>query len=711
MALPYLATDADLGGDWADWTRAILASVAEPPPASPPILSVPGPLAVVAAFLAASTNRRLVVDDQLKSLAGTSAVVCALADATDRLLARILSEPVPATGPDGDGAPSLIVARDVPATSRLVARIVRAHHRTARSRSVSIRHFSPDDAGTDFAQLTLTDGVPSAQRDRFTGAVLPEVYRLPADVTVVRTHGSEACANGSDGVVLCGRQQDGVSDGSAPGGLSCGFGRGCARGPVQVPLSTLRSDVVMLGTCNGLRLHDSLNQPSFSFALSALDGETVTYVSSMMTSSGGDLASIAFPAALASGYSVGAATSFANAVLQWSGVERSAYICLGDSTLSVRRPVVRGSAAPILDRFPTVVQFGPSHIAECRVRDPKLVAALMRRDVILVARGVGREEPIFAFPCPGTGSNPPDELRVVVFGFPHAPGEVEMTLVEGGRLKSAAIESLHALGRWAALWRAIELDRMEPELYRELRDGEDQALDAIASSLAVLRMGSGIAVKRLESQLHFSKALVKTARSSAVENLVPRLGGSFWLSNVFAPEQVVKAIQKVRCPACGGDGVMRQVEHAITGAEAARSIGVCARCGIFSDLSDNDKVSSISIQAPDSVCAGATFAIEVVVEMSDEAYVEVHPRLCAHGHAVPAPVPAEWSGELSSGSTIGRFEFALPPDVLPHRHYVKVIVSTDREVGFACRPIFVTPAREPAVRAPKGRSELPVRSR
>ena len=188
-----------------------------------------------------------------------------------------------------------------------------------------------DEAGHDRtlrSERRLSDGQWISARQPVDGeAALAQA--LPVTVLAVRTHGSEACAKGTAGLVYCGRTTGDVPEIAGDGGFACGRGFTCPRGPHPRSVAPM-ADVLMMAVCGGLRLGDSINHDAFGFALNFIDGPGRAFVSSIASNSGAPLAALAFLATLADGGTLGEAVLMANALPMLGGIDDPTYLLVGD---------------------------------------------------------------------------------------------------------------------------------------------------------------------------------------------------------------------------------------------------------------------------------------------------------------------------------------------------------------------------------------------
>ncbi|MFT3770636.1 MAG: hypothetical protein QM820_34865 [Minicystis sp.] len=706
--------------DWAACCERILAAAVPPRSDGAVITAVGGPAAVCAAYLAAATGRPLQVVDNLDDVArapldGVSRILVAVQDALhDSLLFGLLDQ-VSATI-EGDrpwreiARVTLVTGRDLASLSWMVAKLVLAARRPPAG-SVRLRHYSPDHDRSNVTRLDVGGEGEAIQRATMLAPALLESYAEPADVMAFRTHGSEACANGGAGTVFCGLQLLGATfEPDVEGVLACGRGRVCPRGPHPVPLERMAADVLMVETCNGLRLADSRTLPEFNFALSFIDGPGVAYVSSAFTSIGGGAASRAFLAAMAAGCTLGEASWLVNALISRAQIERTAYVAIGDAEHRTRPPTTRG--APLaLDTLPAVVDLGDAHFVEITIADAALVERARRGRLAFAVSVEGQEDAPYFFhrveqrtAHDGAASGPKPQaegevLAVCLFRFPRALGRARIEATDPEAWRDRARAGVDAVTRWCDLFRLVGLDTAAPDEYAELRASGDEARILLAQGCTLLTV-DGSAAARMARRLQFIEELCLAAAEAAFERIVPKLEGSFWPSNLRTSEHSIERSEHIPCPHCHLSALRRTLRHVLSG--VLRRIVVCPRCGICSDTTQGSAIADVRIEAPSITTAGQEMRVSVVTQLARAAILLVSPRLSTHDEPAPPPTPDRASARIvEEGTSRLDFVFQVPEKLSPHRHYVKVLLATADGPAFASRPFFVraghTPSADPPV--------------
>jgi hypothetical protein len=182
-------------------------------------------------------------------------------------------------------------------------------------------------------------------------------------------------------------------------------------------------------------------------------------------------------------------------------------------------------------------------------------------------------------------------------------------------------------------------------------------------------------------------AVCGTARDLILDALLPKLAGSFYLTNSFAEEYRYAGGTATTCVHCGGLGTRKRLRHPMHG--AVRLVDICARCGIVADTPEQGPVQLV-IEAPDLIDRGSMVEVRVAVDWPGAGEVVVGCRLSTHGNTDLPPEPERHLLRLA-GSGSGRADFRLPVPVAlpPHEYSVKVLAASRADIAFAHRLTWV----------------------
>jgi hypothetical protein len=696
--------------DWAGWSRRILAAAGRAPDDILPqihsarIEVAVGPAAICASYLAAETGRPFrLVETFSDILVGSQhprdrIIVATLDQAEDGFLFSLLDRFALALDANQPWCEvprfTLVIARNLASLSWLVAKLVMAG-RSLPPGETRLRHYSPSKAHSEVTELEIVGEAGSFRRSLMTAPGLLDSYKESANVFAFATHGSESCANGGDGTVLCGLELDGAKFGPLDEGvLACGRGFDCPRGPHPVPLSRMAADVLMLATCNGLRLADSRYREQFNFAFSFIDGPGVGYVSPVFTSTGAELASLAFLGAMAEGYTLGEATALSNAFVHCAGVERPAYIAIGDPEYRVRSRAAH-EPLPALNSLPATLDLGDVRFIKLDITDPFLVDAAQRnRLVISVVPEEEGDSPGGFHRVEQLPDGRDSILTLFLFRFPHPLGRVRIEAADRDEVCKRTRAALDTFKGWVDTCRLIGLDAAAPDDYDELRRSEDEIQMLMARNLALLSIDGG-AVAQLEALVEATRELTLATTEVVLDLFAPQLEGSFWLPNILAPAHCLERVDRTTCPSCGRAAFHRTIRHVLT--HVRRAVVVCPRCGICADFPAGSAIEEVIINAANLTPAGEEFHVTVRVRLNRAATVRVSPRLSTHEEKTPPPSPVSATASTAGTGTVDLdFVFRLAPGLSPHRHYVKLLAATEDGLAFASRPFFVrAPAPTP----------------
>jgi hypothetical protein len=662
------------------------------------VIAASGPSAVCAAFLAASTARSLHLLETLNELvndpsltARTGIVVATEKEIGDEVIFSILDGFARALDDDVPWSQvprfTIVTARDLSSLSWMVAKLVVAAAYPLETR-IRLRHYAPDRGYSNVSQRYEVNMNAVVSQQPLSGSRLLDSYKEPVNVMAFRTHGAESCADGGDGTVLCGLGLNGANfDALAEGVLACGRGLACPRGPHPIPLAQMATDVLMLGTCNGLRLGHSRTQPQFNFALSFTDGPGIAYVSSVFTSIGGDVSSIAFLAAMAMGQTLGEATALINGLIHHTGLERTSYLAIGDTEYRPRAPVSLELQREV-STFPALINFGSAHFVMLRITDTALIERA-RLGLLVFRVGDDANCDAFGFHRLERDGTETYVLTLFLFCFPQPLGRLRIEVLDPEIIRAAARDTLGYLEGWITLWRVVGLAETDFDAYRELCAAYENTRDMLSRSLALLSL-DGSTASRIEREVKVAKELISAASEGVLEHVAPQLEGSFWLPNLHTTQYRFDRSEFIICPHCELRAFRRTMRHGLI--NAARTVVVCPRCGVCADIADNSPIDMVWIEAPQLVAAGDVLRLNVLVRLIREATLTVVPRLSTHREPVPGPNPESASGVAVTGTARYPFDFQIPPTLSPHRHYVKVLIATTEGLAFACRPFFVRPS-------------------
>ncbi len=670
-------------------------------------LAISSPIALVAnnhrhllTRLGWAAARTLVFDgDPVAALAGHVAesaaplyIVATAADIDDHLLFAALG--VYQDFVDGPhpfaAAPriGLIIGRDDAVLERNLRKLIATD--TEPTTHAEFALFTPNSPDHRIATLVLSSGPPpgieavqcSLRRDALEAA-----YARPIAAAAIATHGFDGCADGGDGTVLCGLHRDRqLSQPGTPGYLACGHGVACPRGPRPLQLSGFGAKMLMVAACNGLRTSDSVLNNDFNLALAFAEGPGEGYASTVFSAQGNVYAATAFLAAIASGYDLCAATLLANLLIARGGLERTAYLPIGrlDATPAPRAPTivdVRGTNAA------SIAIVAVMHCVELRIDTPVWLDLYRRQRLGL---RTGRPADGSVFWCTRivhAGSRDEPYLEMFVFSFPQPLAGLAIEIWDMASASDEIVAATRGLARW------LELGRLnDPEL-ADIWDAAAVQFEQCRRDLFhLLRSGAYTVIEwpvllRLMKNLHDNRQLV---RHAVAAEIVGKLSNIFWLSNVLAADYRIAGHADDICAACAGRAIRKSLVN-IASAER-RAIIVCARCGIVSDLRKDGPFRSVRFAAPLVAGRGEELHAELQIRFAPDmlpAELDVQVRLSTLGQLTGEPIEQTLMTS-EAGSARYRLVFALPPELRPHRFFIKAFVSTANDFAFCSHVFFAT---------------------
>lgn len=685
------------------------------------VLAAAGPTAVVAAVLAAYLGADLDVPtsglreralELLRVSSSPLVLVASRVQATDDVLFGLLDE--------SDATLNSLVAwgelpryclvagRDLESLSWVAAKVIWSRHASGK-RVRRLVHYVATGKSCIRSELLMrgTSPVRSATAE-LDSASIQRSIRERADVVAYQTHGSDACAQGGGGVVLCGLRAQGLTVvPRSPGTLACGHGHACPRGPHPVPLKQWPVETLMIASCNGLRLADSALEGDFNLGLSFLDGGGLAYVSSIFSSLVTDACPVVFLSALAANRDLAEAVTILNAFVCAAGVDKASYIAVGAPDFQPTGPCLHRSVCdPVKAGERTwTADFRATCMTEIVVADPSLLALLRHRRLALSITTpempgnvywFGRVEQIAA--DQGGSPNASQVARLFVFRFPVPFGRVEFSSWDITELEHRVRYSVAALSRVLEFWRLSGIASKMPDAYQELRNAESHAAQEVVQLLMALRF-DGLAPGNVDQYVTKLASVARAARDVLLDALLPELAGSFYLTNMFADEYRFTGATPSRCPYCAGLAMDKLFRHPLT--DEGRLVEVCARCAIIADVAESGAIRRVRIDSPDGVLGGDELPVRVSVEISkqdgqagvpEEIEIAVACRVTTFGSMdIHIPTKPDRIVNVVAAGTIADFEFSVPiPSGLPpHTYSTKVLVASSHELAFARRLLSV----------------------
>lgn len=716
--IPYLSEAADpTPADWGSLGEEIRLAVKGRLPVhvgdsgtGTAVFVAPGPMAVCGGLLAGYLGMPFHLctlphmERAIEQLRGGSSIVLLLSreEATDHLLLEILSIFEDQVASHAEWRfltySSLITGRDLASVSWNVAKQISATiHRTADALgSATVRHFVTRESSAQLRELT--SHVPGEYREisrtvlNYPGLVAS--LRSPAVAAAFHTHGSDACAKGGSGLVLCGLKRGPlVLPRNALGVLACGHGHPCPRGPHPLALDELGADVFMLGACNGLRLANSLLRAEFSLPLAFLDGPGSAYVGAISGHAGGELTTLLFCAAAAEGLAPSSIAALTNAFLVSSKLDRAVYMTLGHASRHAT-PVSQAKNEPLTIEamVETMLHVGLHNYVEVLIKCPQAVELARNQRLCLAITSAEGEDAMYWFHrIEEVGGE--SQVRLHLFRFPGTMNLVRVQFADEGSISAAFMRTMQGLDRWLELWRLIGLSCVEEGAFLLLSNIAAESKNSFSVQRRRLSF-DGEAAERLGILTREVGVAAETAAMHATDSIVPRLAGTFWLTNVLMPEYEASGTNSVSCGNCGGSAFLRRFRHPLHG--EVRLVVDCLACGIVSDLREGGQVTGVQVQANDRVSEGSRMTVAVTVSCRpDETLfpVRVVPRISTHGDydLTPNPAEIEFLPDVAVNRVLS-FMFAIPLGTLRHGYTIKLVVSTQHDIGFAATSFFVVTA-------------------
>ncbi len=634
--------------------------------------------AIAGALLAGQLGMRLVMSDEKLDLTGPLAgavfVVRTRDEATDDVLFAVLDDVRLRVAGDAPwhALPrhAIVTGRDFAALTWSVAKILASSSLEVPRGPSRVAHFSSRGPS---ARVTETCGnEPPRVRDERDGELLATLRR-PLHAAVYETHGSDGCANAGSGVVLCGLRAEGlVAAPGAKGTLACGHAHACPRGPSPLPLRQVPSEILALASCNGVRLAGSMIGADYNLALAYLDGPGLAYVSAVAGTVGNEATSRILAAALAAGRTVGEATLLVNAFLVHASVDQPVYLALGASEHTITAPP--REVAELSATGPTLtVDGGDATMAEVVIVSASVARLARERRLCLDIAGASE---VLWFVRPESD----DRVRAFFFGFPTHLGVLEVAVRERQVVEDDVARALAGSARMRELAELLAVPAPDAE--------ERQVQRAFVRTQLGMGFNGGAAAE-LRALAGAARALASQTRAAIFAEVVPKLAGPFWLTNVLSADYHFERGAAVPCQNCRGPAIERTLRHPTT--REARIVVDCPHCTIVSDVMERGMIESLALEAADVVLPGATLDIRLRVSSrrAGPTGVTLVARFSARSRGEAFPAPESLTAILEPGQSEYPFRLTIPDDFVPHYYFLKALVATDEEIAFANRIVLV----------------------
>ena len=550
---------------------------------------------------------------------------------------------------------------------------------------VLLRHLQSTADGVHVADLQETiAGSVAIRRSVLSGRNLAVALASPTDAVAIETHGVESCAQADGQVVYCGRRVEPFSESRRD--LACACGSECPRGDDPYQLQNLGARIAFVASCASLRLGDSFLDPGFNLGLSFLDGPGLGYVGSLVPNGGNSISARTFLAALADGYTLSQAVNFANAHVCAAGLDSATLIAVGLPDMAVRPEIEHPLVEWSEPSSPLSNDFDRAHIAQILM--PVGDSLTHNHDLAIEIEAATAGDPVTYFhrlEVRDTGSF----LRLFLFRFPEVLGRIFVRCHSRSGLASTSRATAEMIDKWCRLARLAGLATDDQGISS---DGEDlPRLARIGLEQAIPRSRfDGTAAHQARAICEILTSTEMAVREELVTELAPKLGGPFWLPNLYGTVQELVTSESDACPYCAG---ILSRKYFTDSAGIGRTVEVCARCSIISDIEEQGPFRFARIHCDESTSLGGSLVAELILEWASEqseCAVDVLARLSTPRLGPVEPDnPRTRIGCDTSSSRRVKFHFALPDHLVPHYYFVKVLMSSPGHLGFASRRIFL----------------------
>ncbi len=488
------------------------------------------------------------------------------------------------------------------------------------------------------------------------------------------THGIESCAKGPPNTAVCGRRDVELSEHGAM--LSCRSSKLCPRATHQLPISSLSTSILFMGSCASLRLGNSFVDHAFNLGLSFLTGGGMgkAYVGSFLSSLAHEKASRFFLSALASGIELTRCCALANLAALSEG-ELPSYFAIGVPTVRLARENYKieycgsNNCEIVLDN--------PSRYVEIIVEDPSLIDSVRRGESICSVTRVADNKSLDTI-CRIEQSQLDSfaYVRIFVASF---PDEFDKIWLAWGSKAQAIVELRSILQKLTFFTRMLEY--ISANGSKDSIDALNKALsygEIAVQNISVHKNCDPVTAFKLFGKSKFSCRIEKTAQAAReilIEHVKEQISGAFWPSNLFLQMGEVTGTELSSCPSCGSASLLRRVS--IPTLQRERLTIVCPTCLIVSDVpaqSTNEvAISNLRLIDPQTLVGD----LEIVTTLSE---LRIIVGLTTPNGAIQSD-PIEFvCGADNQGSLPIRLRCAAP--LVQYPHFVKAVAVADDDIYF-----------------------------
>ncbi len=589
---------------------------------------------------------------------------------------------------------SILTNRDFDTLTFLLAKIVLNKQKNKSENKISLAKFVPHHTSTEVIYHTYensTSRFDSKMIDNFSDFF---AHQTSFDLISSSTHGFEACANGGNGNVLCGLSQNVKIDSlnAESNKLSCGYNFPCPRGPQPFPLKFFPTKVLMLGSCNGLRLADSCLNENFNLGLTFLEGDGICYISNLFSSTANKIIIELFHSAIFSGYSVGKALRMVNLFLLSSNLDHPSMLMIGNPEHYVV-PFEKKKSCSKLSSKQTVLNanFSSDYFYNCKLISRETIKLVCRARIIVLVFNVVPED-MFWFA--NVEKSPLDIYAPIVtihiFRYPMEIENLAFEIVGYEKTQRQLKKLLMKIIFWTKQFDYIKLPETDNDLanalvnVKEILEEFSLNIDKFSNYMCY----SGVELKNL---FEIANELIVGSIEHYIKHASEKLKGPFWLYNTYSADFKLNNITYGKCIYCKGNVILKK-SSAISFDET-RKISFCPRCGIIEDVLLDNSFSSVKVNMDDDVFINTEmgFSITFIANKNIREEVIFVPKISSAEHLAPFP-NCQKLNSFKKGQVYNLdFRVKLDESTIPHRYFLKfLIVCPDKILFYSC-PFFIKP--------------------
>lgn len=594
-------------------------------------------------------------------------------------------------------SPGLLVARDLAALSRLLARNLRAAAQPI-DQHLQIMPFFQEWSGKK-----TPHNLHVLQGKRVDAENLAKQTEDAVGILSILAHGTDdATYLGPD--VICGASSGAHAvKQSKPYGMPICYHTGqCFKDATLVRASDIPCQIVFSNICMGLKLHDSIFDTAYSLSLNFLDGWAAAYISTPVNKEAWLFENLLFCLLYSeAGWSVGEALSLTNRVMDAATHEPTRLLLVGDPTLrlhgkSKRMPPPRTIAATGSDTWQLALE-RVGCLAWGQFSDPHLWEAAQAGHLAVQLLAPAPADTTYVGVVP---SGDRHHVTIVVF----STSELEQEDLIATLTTTLPVTPPDALRLQRAL-RSLAPDypvKVIPEKAIEGRLTQVRNLRiGLAREMSELRFTYGAfdRCRTMQQQLDTQLAAIEDDAVLALAERAESTPFASWDAYDFIrPFRILETTEKLRdastCTVCGGPLLSKIIGYQLD-TSIRRQLDFCYHCGVQRDAPAECQLD-IKIEGRAHFSVGEPIVQTVTLRNRSLATMRgaVSLRLGKSKQQRRLVEPALHRYVLPPGESMSsEFHLEFSGAIAPHIHFAKAVAMQDFQLVYSARSIWIEPSR------------------